>query len=297
MPPAKVEVSGPDRDRPAGPSAPGRAGSAVDRHGRLIVDLDVADDLAAVGDRPDRSVRAGAVDGVAARCARADRAGIVDRADRTRIRNTVSARTARPVRAARCLGCAAGAAGDRSAVGQRRDRPCIRHAHAAHTAGAAGRAAGAPDSACPTDDPSAVGQRRDRPNPPAHLPARTAARPRPSFIAMMSSVFPAAILRRRPPDCAGVIPELCHRRNARNFRGVPTRTENPSAPSYKGVAWRADTVNIVLYFWPAGLLGEGPAARARPRTVSALMPGPSPRGRRGSGGLRAPRPAAGTRRK
>ena len=59
-----------DRDRPAGPAAEGLAGAAGDGHARLIVDLDIADDLAAVGDGPDRGVRAGAVDRVARRAAR-----------------------------------------------------------------------------------------------------------------------------------------------------------------------------------------------------------------------------------
>ena len=59
-----------DRDRPAGPAVRSLAGPAVDGDARLIVDLDIADDPAAVGYRPDRGVLAGAVDGVARRAAR-----------------------------------------------------------------------------------------------------------------------------------------------------------------------------------------------------------------------------------
>ena len=64
----QVAVS--DRDRPAGPSAKGRPTAARNRDVGLVVDLDVADDLTGVGDRPDRGVRAGAIDGVARRSGR-----------------------------------------------------------------------------------------------------------------------------------------------------------------------------------------------------------------------------------
>src|SRR5271156_4093953 len=50
------EVPGADRDGPARPVAESLARPAGDGDARLIVDLNIADDLAAVGYRPDRSM-------------------------------------------------------------------------------------------------------------------------------------------------------------------------------------------------------------------------------------------------
>ena len=65
VPAGEGQVAVTDRDRAAGPGAESLAGPAMDGHIRLIVDLDIADDLAAVGDRADRGVRAGAIDRIA----------------------------------------------------------------------------------------------------------------------------------------------------------------------------------------------------------------------------------------
>ena len=65
LPLAKVRFPAPIVMRPAGPRPEGLAGPAGDGDARLIVDLDIADDLAAVGYRPDRGTLAGAVNCVA----------------------------------------------------------------------------------------------------------------------------------------------------------------------------------------------------------------------------------------
>ena len=126
-----------DRDRAACPTAERLAGPADDGDARLIVDLDIADDLAAVGDGADRRGRSGAQNSVAGSPARGaasalaavDRPAVGQRRDRARIRNPRAARAADEATAPDAV--AAVAAADRSFVGQRLDRARIRDPRAA----------------------------------------------------------------------------------------------------------------------------------------------------------------------
>jgi hypothetical protein len=98
---SESEIALANADRPARPAAEARP-LASDDDARLIVDFDIADDLAAVRYGADRSARAGAI-------------------DRVGCRPWSSAGAARAAR-------------DFTAVGQRRNRPGIRYAGAARAA-------------------------------------------------------------------------------------------------------------------------------------------------------------------